>query len=165
VQEFPSSELDLSATGHSIGDVQSVTDAAGHVTQYTLYDPAGRVRQMVDPKGITTDITYTPRGWVSTVTVTPPGGSGRVTTYSYDFVGQVTGVALPDDTSVSYTYDAAHRLTGASDARGNSVTYTLDDSGNRIGEELRDPGGSLQRTVSRSFDALNRLQQAVGAPN
>lgn len=153
----------LADTGYSVGDLQSVTNAAGHVTQYTLHDWAGRPRQIVDPKGITTDITYTPRGKVATVSVTPPGGSARTTTYTYDNASQLTGVALPDGTSVSYSYDSAHRLTGVTDTRGNSVTYTLDASGNRISEEVRDPGGTLQRTITRSMDALNRVQQVTGA--
>jgi YD repeat-containing protein len=161
--EFLSTGPGLAATGYSLGDVQSSANAAGHTTTFNLYDPAGRVRQMTDPKGVVTDVTYTPRGKVSTVTVTPPGGSARTTTYTYDFVGQMTGVALPDGTGVGYTYDAAHRLTGVSDTRGNTVTYTLDESGNRIGEEVRDPGGTLRRSVARSFDALNRLQQVTGA--
>ncbi|MEO8024111.1 LamG-like jellyroll fold domain-containing protein, partial [Polaromonas sp.] len=44
-----------SETGHTTGDLQSVTNAAGHVTQYTQFDRAGRVRQMIDPKGVVTD--------------------------------------------------------------------------------------------------------------
>jgi YD repeat-containing protein len=48
------------AVGHTAGDLQSITNAAGHVTQFTLYDRAGRVRQMVDPKGVVTDTVYTP---------------------------------------------------------------------------------------------------------
>ena len=148
--------------GHRLGDLRSVTNAAGHVTQFNLYDPAGRVRRMTDPKGVVTDITYTPRGWVHTVAVTAPGAVARTTTYSYDFAGQLIGVAAPDGTSVSYTYDAAHRLVGATDARGNSVTYTLDNSGGRVAEEVRDPSGQLQRAITRSFDALSRLQQISG---
>ncbi|MEJ8839682.1 LamG-like jellyroll fold domain-containing protein [Ramlibacter sp. AN1133] len=150
------------AVGHRIGDVRTVTNAAGQTTQFTQYDSVGRVRQMIDPKGITTDITYTPRGWVDTVTVTPPGGGARTTTYTYDGVGQITSVALPDGTSLGYSYDAAHRLTGITDARGNSVSYTLDASGNRTQEEVTDPGGALRRSITRSFDTLNRLQQVTG---
>ncbi|MBC5785078.1 hypothetical protein H8N03_19180 [Ramlibacter sp. USB13] len=155
---------DSAATkGHTKGDIQSVTDAAGHVVQYVLYDPARRPRQMVDAKGITTDITYAPRGWVATVTVAPPGGASRTTTYTYDDVGQLTGVSLPDGTSLAYSYDAAHRMTGVSDARGNSITYTLDAAGNRTGEDVKDAAGMLRRSVARSFDALNRVQQVTGA--
>jgi YD repeat-containing protein len=162
-QEFADSGPTSTATGHTVGDLQSITNAAGHVTQFNLYDPAGRVRRMTDPKGVITDISYTPRGWVSTVSVTPPGGSARTTTYTYDNVGQLTGVSSPDGTNVTYAYDAAHRLIGATDAMGNAVAYTLDNVGNRIAEEVRDPTGTLQRSISRSFDALNRLQQVTGA--
>jgi YD repeat-containing protein len=151
--------------GHLVGDVQSVTDASGHIVQYTVYDRAGRVQHFVDSKGVATETTYMPRGWVKTVTVTPPGGVARTTTYSYDGVGQVAGVSQPDGTSVHFSYDAAHRLIGASDARGNSVTYTLDSFGNRTGEDVKDASGTLRRSISRAFDALNRVQQVTGSAN
>jgi len=156
---------DPNATGHTAGDLQSITNAAGHVTQFTLYDRAGRVRQMVDPKGVVTDMVYTPRGWTSSVTVTPPGGTARVTTYTYDNAGQLTGATLPDGTTLGYSYDAAHRLTGVTDAKGNTVTYTLDNAGNKTGEQVKDPSGTLQRNITRVYDALNRVQQVTGASN
>ncbi|SDN35795.1 LamG-like jellyroll fold domain-containing protein, partial [Polaromonas sp. JS666] len=152
-------------TGHAAGDLQTVTNPAGHVTQFTLYDRAGRVKQMVDPKGVVTDMVYTPRGWTSSVTVTPPGGTARTTTYTYDNAGQMTGATLPDGTTLGYSYDAAHRLTGVTDAKGNSVTYTLDNAGNKTGEQIKDPSGNLQRNITRVYDALNRVQQVTGASN
>ncbi|MEO8388965.1 hypothetical protein [Polaromonas sp.] len=154
-----------SETGHTTGDLQGVTNAAGHVTQFTQYDQAGRVRQMIDPKGVVTDTVYTPRGWISSTTVTPPGGAARTTSYSYDNAGQLTGVVLPDTTTLAYSYDAAHRLTGVTDAKGNTVTYTLDGMGNKIGEQVKDPQGNLQRNIIRVYDALNRVQQITGASN
>jgi YD repeat-containing protein len=161
-QELPHVGPEI-ATGHSVGDLQSVSNPAGQVTNYDLYDKAGRVRKTTDLKGGVTEVSYTPRGWVSTVTVTPPGGTARTTSYTYDGIGQVTGVSLPDGTSLTYTYDDAHRLTAATDSRGNSVTYTLDAAGNRVGEEVRDPVSVLRRSIARSFDALNRVQQITGA--
>jgi YD repeat-containing protein len=121
------------------------------------------VRQTTDPKGVVTNISYTPRGWTSSVAVTPPGSTARLTSYVYDDAGQLTGVTTPDGASLSYTYDDAHRLTAVTDAKGNSVTYTLDNTGKRIAEDVKDPTGTLQRSISRSFDALNRLQQVTGA--
>ena len=157
--------IDPNATGHNTGDLQSITNTAGHVTQFTLYDRAGRVRQMVDPNGIVTDMSYTPRGWVSSVVVTPASGAARTTTYTYDNAGQLTGVIMPDSTTMSYSYDAAHRLTGVTDARGNTVSYTLDGMGNKVGEQVKDPSGNLQRNITRVYDALNRVQQVTGAGN
>lgn len=69
----------------------------------------------------------------------------------------------PHSSAKTLTYDAAHRLTGITDQRGNTVTYTLDNSGNRVGEEVRDSTNTLQRTIARSYDALNRVQQVTGA--
>ena len=155
--------VDPNAVGYTLGDLQSTTNPAGQVTQYPLYDKSGRVKQMIDPKGVVTDIGYTPRGWVSTVTTTAPGGTPRATTYTYDGVGQLTGVSQPDGSTLSYSYDAAHRLVGVTDAKGNSVTYTLDNAGNRVAEETKDSTGALQRSIGRSFDALNRVQQVTGA--
>jgi YD repeat-containing protein len=151
--------------GHTVGDLQSITNAAGHVTQYTQYDRAGRVRQMIDPKGVVTDTVYTPRGWISSTTVTPPGATARTTSYSYDNAGQLTGVVMPDSTTLSYSYDSAQRLVGVTDTKGNTVTYTLDNMGNRVSEQVKDPQGNLQRSITRVYDALNRVQQTTGASN
>ncbi|WP_164483773.1 MULTISPECIES: LamG-like jellyroll fold domain-containing protein [unclassified Polaromonas] len=166
-QAFPNTGAppDPNAVGHTVGDLQSITNAAGHVTQFPLYDRAGRVRRMIDPKGVVTDTSYTPRGWISSVTVTPPGGVARTTNYTYDNAGQLIGVTLPDTTTMSYSYDAAHRLTGVTDTKGNSVTYSLDNMGNKVGEQVKDPSGNLQRNITRVYDALNRIQQITGASN
>jgi YD repeat-containing protein len=166
-QAFPNmgETPDPNSLGHRAGDLQSITNAAGHVTQFTLYDQAGRVRQTVDPKGIVTDMVYSPRGWLGSVTVTPPGGTARTTTYTYDNVGQLTGAALADGSTLGYSYDAAHRMTGVTDAKGNSVTYTLDAMGNKTGEQVKDPSGNLQRNITRVYDALNRVQQVTGTSN
>jgi YD repeat-containing protein len=153
---------DPNATGHTIGDLHTVTNAASQITTFTLYDKAGRVRHSINPKGIETDVVYTPRGWVDTISVTVAGTS-RVTHYTYDNVGQLKDVSLPDGTALHHDYDAAHRLYRITDARSNSVTYTLDNAGNRTGEEIKDSSGTLLRSITRSFDALNRVQQVTGA--
>jgi len=148
---------------HTLGDLQTVTNAAGHQTKYTKYDKAGRVLQSIDAAGVTTDITYKPRGWVESVKVTPAGGgTAQLTTYSYDAAGQLKQVSMPDGTSLQYSYDDAHRLTQVTDQAGNTVTYTLDNAGNKTGESLKDASGTLVRNITRVFDALGRVQQAVG---
>jgi YD repeat-containing protein len=147
---------------HTMGDLQSVIDSAGRITQYTRYDKSGRLMQSVDANGTVTDTTYTPRGWVKTVTVTVPGAAAQASLYDYDGVGQLKKATLPDGSALEYTYDAAHRLTSVKDAAGNSVTYTLDNMGNRTGEDLKDPNGTLARNITRVYDALNRAQSTTG---
>lgn len=145
------------------GDLQSVTNPMGHLTQYTRYDKLGRLLRVVEPNGLVTDTAYAPRGWVSSLTVTPTGGGPQVTSYMHDLAGQVLQVSMPDGTTLTYAYDAAHRLTGVTDGAGNTITYILDDAGNRTSEQHKDPGGVLARSIARAYDALNRLQFVSGA--
>ena len=58
---------------------------------------------------------------------------------------------------------AAHRLVAIADQPGSRVDYTLDAMGNRINERAIDHGGTLLRIIQRSIDALNRVQQVIGA--
>jgi len=42
---------------------------------------------------------------------------------------------------------------------------TLDNTGNKVGEQVKDPSGNLLRNITRVYDALNRVQQVTGASN
>lgn len=148
---------------HTRGDLQSVTNAVGHVTQYTHYDSEGRLKRSVAPNGVVTETAYTPRGWVSSTTITAGAAAPQTTTYTHEVDGRTATVTLPDGTTLTYAYDTARRLTGITDGAGNSVTYTLDTAGNRIGEQYKDSSGTLARDVSRAYDALGRLMTVSGA--
>lgn len=139
------------------GQVQRITDALGHVTQYTRYNAHGQAEEIIDPNGVTTTLTYDLR-----LRLTSRSTAGETTRLQYDPVGQLTRLTLPDGNQVSYTYDGAHRLTAVADNQGNSIVYTLDAAGNRTREDVLDPQGALVKTLSRSYDALNRLQTLTG---
>jgi YD repeat-containing protein len=139
------------------GNVATVTNPAGHLTRYTSYNLHGQVTQVVDPNGLTTDLAYDAR-----LRLTSRKVGNELTSFVYDPRGLLARVSLPDGASVVYGYDAAHRLTGIEDHKGNRVVYTLDAMGNRVGEQMTDPGGALVRNIQRSIDALNRVQQQVG---
>lgn len=138
----------------------TVTNALSHVTQITAYDIHGRPLTVIDPNGLVTTLNYSPRGWLTNRSV-----SGETTTYTYDGVGQLTKVALPDGSYLTYTYDAARRLTAIGDSLGNKISFTLDAMGNRTREDVIDPSNALTQTRSRVYDALNRLWKDIGAQN
>ena len=143
--------------GHTAGDLQTVTNALGKVTQYTQYDKAAHVLTMIDPNQVTTTMAYWPRGWLHTTTV-----GGQTTTYDYWPTGLLKRVTQPDASFITYTYDDAHRLTDITDNLGNSVHHDLDNAGSRLHEKTNDPSSALQRQLDRIFDALGRIQQTTG---
>jgi YD repeat-containing protein len=142
---------------HTMGDLQSVTNALSQVTQFTKYNPHGQVLQMVDANNVTTDYQNDLRQRLKSVST-----AGQTTTYDYWPTGLLKQVNLPDSSYISYTYDDAHRLTDIADNLGNSVHYTLDNAGTRTKEEVKDPGGTLKRWLQRVPDALGRVQQTNG---
>ena len=151
-----------SNVGHTIGDLQSVTNPLGQATNYTSYNGAGRVLSSIDANSTVTSQTYWPRGWLHTQTVTTTSGAALTTTYDYWPTGLLKTVTMPDASTLNYAYDDAHRLTDITDAAGNKIHYVLDNVGNRTGEQISDASGNLASTVSRVFDALNRVQTQTG---
>lgn len=145
--------------------VISVTNAIGHITRYPSYDASGRVLQTIDPNGVITDYSYHVRGWLESTTVHAPAGSlltDAETLYSYDAVGQLIGITLPDNSTLSYEYDGARRLTAIEDALGNRIEYGLDAAGNRTEERIKDGTGTIMYAVSRAFDELSRVMDITG---
>lgn len=138
------------------GQLSSVTNPLGHVTNFDTYDAAGRLLLMTDPNGLKTAYTYDPRGRVATVTLTPPSGSARVTGYSYNVAGNVTETVLPDGRTLTYTYNAAQELVRITDTLGNRIDYAYDSRGNRTQESTYDPDGTLVRAVGLAYDLRNR---------
>ena len=134
-----------------------MTNAAGKVTNYTKYNKHGQLLESVDPNGVLTVNTYDLRQRLTSTSV-----GGQTTLYTYDPVGQLTRITAPDGSYVGYEYDAAHRQNAVTDNRGNRIDYVLDNAGKRTAENVKDPGGVLRRTLSRSIDALGRVQQTTG---
>ncbi|WP_293998480.1 hypothetical protein [Sphaerotilus sp.] len=141
---------------HTLGDLKSVTNAAGKVVNYTQYNKHGQVLSMTDANGVVTAYTYDLRQRLKSVAV-----GGQLTQYDYDLAGQLKKVTQPDGSTVGYDYDDAHRLTAVYDNLGNRIDYVLDNAGNRKEEKVTDPGGMLKRKLARVIDALGRVQQTT----
>jgi YD repeat-containing protein len=139
------------------GDLASVANPAGQVTRYTQYDKLGQLLESTDPNGVVTTRTYDLRQRLKTVTV-----GVELTQYDWWPTGKLKQVTQPDGSWLLYTYDDAHRLREVKDSLGNYVEYDLDNAGIRRGENTRDPQGTLRRQLSRTIDALGRVEQTTG---
>ncbi len=140
------------------GNLATVTNAASHATNLTAYNAHGQPLTISDPNSLSTALTYDVRQRLKSRSV-----GGELTSYDYDYVGELTKVTLPDGSFLSYSYDPAHRLTAMQDNLGNRIAYTLDAMGNRTQEQVFDPGSQLAQTRSRVYSNLNRLFQELGA--
>jgi YD repeat-containing protein len=145
-------------TGSQCGELETATDALGHVTTYSTYDANGRPLTITDPNGVVSTLTYDARGQLKS-----RSADGETTSFSYYPTGLLDEVTLPDGSSLSDTYDAAHRLTQVSEGLGNKIVYTLDAMGNRTAENSYDASGTLHRTHTRVINTLNEVYQEVNA--
>lgn len=142
---------------HTKGDLRKITNPAGQATQFMKYNAHGQVLESLDVNGVMTVNTYDLRQRLRSTTT-----AGEVTSYTYDLVGQLKKVTLPDGSWLGYDYDDAHRLVAVYDHKGNRTEYVLDNAGNRTAQNTRDSSGNLKRQVSRTMDALGRVQQTTG---
>ncbi|WP_257384934.1 RHS repeat-associated core domain-containing protein [Tahibacter caeni] len=145
------------------GDLRSITNALGQVTEILAYDRAGRPARVRDANNTLVDYTYHARGWLLTRSIranadgTPSAGDAT-TTLEYDESGNLTRVLSPDNAaSLTYTYDAAHRVIGVRDALGNRIAYTLTSNGDSRFDRRFTPVGVTAWQFTREFDELNRL--------
>lgn len=142
----------------SDGNLTSITNPLGHITQYTAYNLNGRPLTMIDPNGVTTTLTYDLRGRLTSRTV------GTLTTgYAYDLAGNLIKLTLPDNSFYSFSYDAAHRLLGVTDALGNRIAYTLNAVSNKTKEQVFDSENVQKYVHSYAYDDINQLIRSVGA--
>lgn len=139
------------------GNLTKTTNALAQETDITSHDAHGRPLVIVDANNTTTALAYDARSRLVSRTV-----DGQTTTFAYDGVGNLTKTTLPNGSYLQNTYDAAQRLVAVEDNLGNRIDYTLDALGNRTQEDVKDPSGTLTRTMSRTYNSLNRLIETLG---
>ncbi|MDQ1923198.1 DUF6531 domain-containing protein [Massilia pseudoviolaceinigra] len=149
---------DTSASHHP-GDLASVRNSVGEVTNYLEYSEDGLPTKIRYPSGQVVESEYGPRQRLVSSTIRDASGRAETTRYEYDVAGQLVRMTAPDGSALEYTYDDAHRLTGMRDRAGSSISFTLDAMGNAVRQDVKDPSGKLVAQTTRAFDALNRLQR------
>lgn len=143
------------------GQLATVTNEVGHVTQVLSRNALGQPLTVQDANGVQTVMTYNLLGRLATVTV-DPGTSQSKYTMLYDAAGNVTRLTLPMGGWITYTYDAASRLTRISNDRGQSQTFTLNALGGVTAAVTKDAAGIVMRQSTNAYDELGRLIAATG---
>ncbi len=139
----------------STGYLTSMTQPLIGTTFYSNFDNLGNPQTVTDPNGNSTTYTYDTNGRVSTVKAP---GDANPTQYFYVSGGKIDHITLPEGNTINYHYDdGMGNLTSISDSQGNSINYTYDSAGNKLTEQIKDSSGALQKSLSYSYDALNRL--------
>jgi len=144
------------------GELETITNALGHVTRITERDARGYVTKTEDPNGIVTEAEYDERGRMVASTLAAGTTSAATTLFQYDDANQLERVTEPSGAYLTYTYDEAHRLTRVTDRLGHYVDYELDAAGNRTTEQNFTSTNIIRRTQTRLFDELSRLREYTG---
>jgi YD repeat-containing protein len=138
------------------GNLTKVTSPLGNVTTMA-YDSSGRMTSSVEPRGnvaggnpdqYRTTLTYDNAD--HPLTHTHPLGS--VTTWSYDEVGNLAGLADAKNRTTSYSYDAANHLTSVTAPDSSVTSYAYDPVGN-----LTSRTDAKSHVTSYAYDDANRL--------
>lgn len=149
---------DITTSDWTKGDLKSITNALGHKTEFTRYDPNGRLLAMQDANGVQTLFTYDARGRLTSQSV-----AGAVTNHTYDLNGNRIGSVLPNGVTINYEYDAAKRLIAVVNALGDKINYEYDVESNLRFERFTNASGANTYTKQHVYDALSRVKNTLNS--
>ena len=142
--------------GDNRGQLNRIQNPMGHVTSYTNYNSFGKPGTMIDPNGTASEFRYDDMGRVTGIT-----RRDVTTQFEYDPAGHLVGVKSPVTGDVIYSYTPAGLLERIEDGLGNVILYIYDSEGNRLREEIKDPGGQLTKYVDLVYDLKNRVSEII----
>jgi RHS repeat-associated protein len=142
----------------------------GYATTFNTYDTFGNLRQVQDPNGNITSMSYDDIGEMylrqlpnlsgSESFTYEPGGKvathttvlGGTETYSYTSTGLLMSGTMADGSTKSYLYDLTGRVLQETLANGSYWTTAYDDYNRKITRRFYNSSTALQGTESQSFD-------------
>jgi RHS repeat-associated protein len=134
------------STNYSAFPCTTVTDEAGNSRQ-SCVDGLGRMTSVTEDPGSSPHLNYS-------------------TTYTYDALGNLTGVTQNGSNSSnartrSFLYNSLSELTSATNPESGTLTYAYDADGNVITKTAPSPNqaptGTAKVTSTYTYDQLNRL--------
>ena len=88
-------------TYNTLGELTQILDPLNHPTAIAYY-PTGLIQSITDAQNHTTSYAYDSRGNRTSV-IDPINGSAHPTTFTYDAMSRLTGIAYPDLTTASFS--------------------------------------------------------------
>ncbi|WP_158289087.1 RHS repeat-associated core domain-containing protein [Rubrivivax albus] len=107
------------------GNLTKLTNPAGHVQTWGLFNGNGQPGQSVDPNGIATSLSYHDNGNLLSATQALPTGN-RVTQWVYNGDRQVTDIVHPSGRIDRFRYNDAGRLVRTGNALNEFVDRSFD---------------------------------------
>ncbi|HKQ03824.1 MAG TPA: RHS repeat-associated core domain-containing protein [Blastocatellia bacterium] len=146
----------LSVTGSKVYDDNGTQKT---VTTTTDYDGWGRVIHQRNIHGGQVNTTYDNMGRVASVSNPFPidGSPSFWTNYSYDTIGRVTVVTLPDNQTVQTTYSGNSVIV--TDQVSRKMERLSDGLGRLVTVNEQDSSGNLTQATNYSYDILDNLTQ------
>lgn len=145
------------------GQLATVTDANGLVTQTLGYDVFGNPNSILLPNGVRVDATYDGKGNVLQITEFADTAASNTTTFTYDESDLLLSATDALMRVWTFSYDDNHRLTAVTGPDGSVTNYSYDALGNVLEQQFSDSSGIVRFLQSSSFDELGRLNSLTGA--
>lgn len=146
----------------SDGYLAQVTNEAGHVTEVLSVNFRGQPTEILDANNVITLLEYDGLGQLTNITVNP-GPAEAETVLTYNAVGDISKVTLPDGSYLDYSYDDARRLTSIANNLGESIVYTRNAMGDATSVDVKSSTGSIVATHDFVYDELGRVLEEIGA--
>ncbi len=126
------------------------------------YDAASNRTSLTDAAGYVSSYSYDSLNRLTGLANTNSGSFG----FGYDALGRRTSLTRPNGVNTSYTYDSLSRLLGVLHNGGalpGSASYTYDAAGNRLTKTAVQEASPnpVSVTSNYSYDAIYELTQAV----
>jgi YD repeat-containing protein len=147
------------------GNVTTFYDELRNSWQRTS-DALGRLKQVVEPGGLTTQYSYDVLSNLLTVNQlgnAAIGDTSRTRSFSYDSLSRLLTANNPETGTVGYTYDANGNVHTKTDARGITTAYNYDALNRLLSKSYSDnatPISCYQYDLSSASNGIGRLANA-----
>ncbi len=146
----------------SNGYIKTITNAAGHVSEYLEYNDQGLATEIQGPNGLITKIDYTDSGRVSSTTMSADG-KDLTTSFTYTPFGKLATIEQPTGLTLTYSYNAAQYLTSVCNQNNECTRYTRDATGKTTQKTVIGSGGDTVYSIQAEYDSLGRILNSLGS--